>query len=108
MYSAVTPLSIEFTFAMKASGNEFSRPRRTPMCMASPRRAPRPGVGGAVAILPRDPDDRGMIRSRFAEPAMPVTLTVLVALVMSAAAAAAATGRAPSANDSLQQALYGI
>jgi hypothetical protein len=39
---------------------------------------------------------------------MPVTLTVLVALVMSAAAAAAATGRAPSANDSLQQALYGI
>jgi Bacterial Ig-like domain len=40
---------------------------------------------------------------------MPFTLAVLpIALVTSAAAAPAATGRAPSANDALQQALYGI
>jgi uncharacterized protein YdeI (BOF family) len=40
---------------------------------------------------------------------MPLTLAVLpIALIMSAAAAPAATGRAVSANDSLQQALYGI
>src|SRR5437667_2139691 len=33
MYSAVTPLPMAFTLAMKASGNEFSRPRSTPMRM---------------------------------------------------------------------------
>src|SRR4029450_1827957 len=59
MNSAVTPAFMEFTLAMNASGNEFSRPRRTPMCITLSSKGPRETVLRVRAILHRDPGPSG-------------------------------------------------